>query len=383
MIIPQEVTAEAIEGSVAFDAGMSSAEAPAPHVFRRVDVEGRVAPPSTNRGVQNTSASESALIDWFACTFPPGFSLEGVLTFFGARQEWSDADQGGGGYLYCKMRGDVKVFYGGREDMGVHVVATGKGCRQLEAEGLVEEGWQGVVGWLLELRANITRIDFAADDRNGLLSLDKVQGAIDAGQVVSRFKQSRTMEAKLLKDGTSKGRTIYFGSSMSEMAVRMYDKAKEQLLGEDVHWIRVEVQARKGRAQALAGAFVQGGFVAVVGVLRGYLDFRESSSDSNRSRWRSCDWWLSFLGWASKLKLGIAPLIRTLEKSYSWIQKQVAPTLAMLALAVPDWPKTFGFLLSNGVARLRPWQLSLVGPVVLFDGVQVGDDAFQRVQAGL
>lgn len=344
-------------GPVASDAGLSSAEAPA----------SAVAPPSTNRGAQHTKAS----VDWWAGTFPVGMGLNDVLRHFegrdphGNKLEWEATERGAMGYRQGLVRGNIKVFYDGNADMGPHVVMSGQGCRQFEDEqGFMDEwDWRNWGAQVLKAGAEVTRFDTAFDDfgskRDAVLTMDRVRQAVQEQRVVSRFKRAKLAgDVSLDGNGDSLSDVVYFGSIMSEMSVCIYDKAKEQVSqGNAVfgmaHWVRCELRAKKDRANLLFREFVGSGLEAVAAVLYSYLDFKEaSSSDSNRWRWETCDWWAQFVGACSKLRLTINRVARTVEQVRHWLTHQVAPSLAML-LRVAG-PGAIRMLLEDGKERLRP-----------------------------
>lgn len=89
--------------------------------------------------------------------------------------EFTELPKGRYGYKKQKSFGNISVLYDGMDDMGVHVILSGKGCRQYEA-----------FHQLLELLDNImfhdgkcTRIDLAIDDVSGkIIPFDKIIEAI-------------------------------------------------------------------------------------------------------------------------------------------------------------------------------------------------------------
>ena len=119
-----------------------------------------------NTGVRDTSEGAKALIDWVGVTFKQ-LPLAEVLELFGGEREWLPT-RGGMRYRSGLMRGNVRVYWDGldEEEMGVHVEASGRGCRQLEAEGVVHH-WSKFFEAALKDGAEFSRLDLAADDLAG------------------------------------------------------------------------------------------------------------------------------------------------------------------------------------------------------------------------
>ncbi len=329
---------------------LAAAGALAPGVYRVSPQDALAAPPTTNRGVQNTSVN----LDWLSGTFPVEVSLAEALDFLGESftfngvhfdAAWVPMERGAMGYKAGVVCGAMKVFHDGGDKMGVHFVLSGEGVKQFLACSRIEDE-TALRAWLARAVGQgvvFTRSDWACDDRSQekpLLDLDVIRKAVDDGAVVSRFK---TVEERRKRElGKRRGAkpmkeepglladVLYFGSIMSEMSVCFYDKAKEQLLPDGQRWVRCELRAKKERAHVLVLAFVQEGGAAVVGVLRSYLDFREPGADSNVSRWRTVSWWESFLGACERVRLAIPKPERTIERVREWLLKQVAPMFAVL-----------------------------------------------------
>jgi phage replication initiation protein len=261
------------------------------------------------------------------------------------------------GYRQQVARGNVRILFDGQQGMGVHVQASGKGCRELEAEKGVA-GIPALVGWLLQQGGQFTRLDVAYDDLQGLINLQEVMRYITERRVVTRYRKWSKQESGDLTDDGQTGQTVYFGSAQSETRVRMYDKAVEQ--GQAGQWVRVELQTRDERAQALAHLITGGNMQQVAGVLRGLIEFKEAGSHSQRERWETAPWWEMFLQWASKVRLGASPAKRTIEQVKQWLTQQVAPSIALILMeAEGDFAPLFD-LAQEGKQRLKPRHYAMV-----------------------
>jgi phage replication initiation protein len=242
---------------------------------------------------------------------------------------WDDTEAGfRGGYKSGKQRGAVRVYFDGGENMGIHVVVPGQGCRQLEVEGVLGEacpdlgqvgGWRGFLGDLRGWGAKFSRFDLAADDKQGVLDLEALRAAVEQKCVVSKFEVASPDWAYSLDTGEVTGRTMYFGHPSSDFRVRLYDKRLERIqavrgLKPDEQaqrladlpesWGRAELQSRRRHANALVDAFVEKGAVAVAELLSSYIDVKEQGTGdlAHRYRWHTCQWWLTFLGLVERAK---------------------------------------------------------------------------------
>ena len=285
--------------------------------------------------------------------------------------DWSVMEYPFYGYGSGVRCGGVVVLWDGhREDMGVHVQVTGSGCRELEARGLAD--WRGWFRDRFNAGAKFTRVDHAFDDRDGLLDLERMTTDFKAGLLVSRFNSFAPIQefdgaGNLTADGFN------LGKRAQDTSVCVYDKALEQrqkLRGSKTvdadayaeklkelegHWVRLELRSRNVRADLLVGAIIQQGFTAVASVLRGYMEFKQSGTQSQKTRWGMAPWWFEFVGWAEKARLTVAPLVKQLEQSMAWLDRQGGAVLGMVAEALGD-----GFTRwVDGVARRGSLRMGL------------------------
>lgn len=315
-------------------------------LLSREDSKTKKAPLPSNTGALST------LVDYVGVTFPLDVTLIKVKEFIGG-DGWIERPRGGMYYKNCAARGHIRVYYNGREDMGVHVVLSGQACRQLEGEGRVKD-WPFFFGRLLVLGCEFSRIDLAIDDRDGLLDLKKIWQHWKAGEMVSRYRKARQVEEVESRGCKESGHTIYFGSGHAETLVRFYDKALEQMV--EGPWIRCELQCRDDKAQALAQVLERSGTLSTIGsVLKQLVDFKEVGQDSNKSRWKTVSWWTDFIRRVKKCPLTVEPHVRSVEDAAQWLLKAVAPTLAMVSLACEDSLTFFQDLLRLGMPRMQPW----------------------------
>lgn len=97
---------------------------------------------------------------------------------------------------------------------------------------------------------NFTRLDFCVNITAG--SAGETRAEYEKGYAETRVKTA--WEPDYFAGG--QGRTIYFGSRQSTKMLRVYDKARELRLADDVILNRIELQARKDAANILSGVMV-------------------------------------------------------------------------------------------------------------------------------
>ena len=188
--------------------------------------------------------------------------------------------------------------------MGVCCNMSGKGCRTFEEYGT--GNYKSIFDVILEnwsedgdkRKMNLTRLDVAYDDFEGLLDIMTIfqatisggyhEGKLLQGDFVSRFS---TYDV----DISTKGLTCGFGSSKSDIYIRIYDKKAEQNREDVDHWVRCEIQLR--RENAIGFIMLTGDICTnYFGVLNNYLRFIEpSETDSNKRRAKTAEWWAKFL----------------------------------------------------------------------------------------
>lgn len=291
-------------------------------------------------------------IDWIEGTIvdkPVRVALplvKGVL----AAVDWQELDRGGYGYECSAIVADSGRVYWSLHNprMGVHLSLPSSAISSLtgDAAGLLLE--------LVGLGVKVTRIDFAFDDKSGLLDLAQVAGSVRAGNYVSRSRKWTFLE------NDEGGQTWAFGRRSSDSFIRTYDKAAEQHV--DGHWVRVELELKGERAEAavrvLLKCAVESWPERVASWLRGLLDFKQPGTDENKSRWGTVDWWESFLEYAKKSRLTVSKRARTVEELRAWVDEQVAPSLSVLSLVLGE--DEILRIVDRGSERLKPKHLAMI-----------------------
>jgi len=300
------------------------------------------------------------ILDWLSFTLPFEHGLAGVEDLFGEPQE---RKRGMRGYSHsASVCGSGAVGWAPeRPEQGVHVdLPSSALARAGEADRCIRDV-RGFLIYVSDLGGKFSRVDFALDDREKRLDMGEVREHVDQKWLVSRWRTGRHILGTL----DSRGQTIYLGSGSSDSQMRIYDKRLEEMEKRDIedpgHWIRVEVQFRRERAKAIVALYIAEGVPAVVGVIRGLVEFKKPSTDGPKSRWEVEQWWSSFLEDAEKRALSLPRGERTLDKTKAWLERQVAPSMAFVVKAEGGSVDYVYDLIHQGNGRLAPWQTAILG----------------------
>lgn len=176
---------------------------------------------------------------------------------------------------------------------------SGQGCRAFETYS--DGNWQRLFDCCLDSENyNVTRIDIAYDDLDGLLDIEKIKTAAESRNYISRSTSGIITNS--FKDDLN-AISVMFGSRSSEYYMRFYDKAAERG-GLDYHWVRCEQVLKHERAlEFLKKSDIEIG-KRFAGVLLNYLRFVvPSKTETNKSRWNTEKWYTKFLGECEKISL--------------------------------------------------------------------------------
>lgn len=205
--------------------------------------------------------------------------------------------KGAHGYRDRYYSNGISIHFNGRDDMGVWCEMSGQGCRAFESFSNLS--WESLFKFIANNQCKITRLDVAYDDHTGVLDIDDLLSDTLSGNFVSR---STYWESII----SSAGKTLQFGSPKSKILIRIYDKAAERGFDDSVHWVRVELQLRDGRASEFLKIPLSLGD-AFSGVLLNYLRFVVPSDDSNKWRWAMADYWVDLLSFLTRISVFTSP----------------------------------------------------------------------------
>jgi len=313
----------------------------------------------------------TASVDYLEFTLPADRLYDAVRLF----PSVVSLDRGFRGYTSSASVGEKGFLAWAEErpEMGVH---CSLGSQALGILADLDDRWADLPRMLAHLRddlgGHVTRIDIAWDDKDGALDLDVMEKAALAEEFTSRWKGGYQRRGW----GNQAGETMYWGSAYSDSMLRVYNKRKERIAkghAEEVegvdHWVRVELQLRRKRADKAAELF-QGVseapgrvFSKLAGILRGYIEFKvPSATDSNKRRWAPAEWWVAFLGYVSKARLKIEKVKRTVQRAMAIASQQWAPMLAVFKAALgEDGQRSFlDELTVEGRSRWRKKHVSML-----------------------
>ncbi|WP_172834243.1 replication initiation factor domain-containing protein [Nitrospira japonica] len=221
----------------------------------------------------------------------------------------------------------------------------------MDLSGGIVSSWpaerlQAVLRWVFEEGGHLTRLDCALDDRESSVQVERVKQAVEGGQCVTRAGRFQALYGASMADGAITGQTLYFGSPKSHTMLRVYDKRLEARSKgrEDCEQfgVRWELELRKERAnacgQALAALPASDWIEYVVSILRGYIDFRDTTREAlsvERCRAPLLPWWFTLTEGFAKGRFVLEHAPRTIEDVKRWIRDSVAPMLAV-ACAAPE-----------------------------------------------
>jgi DNA relaxase NicK len=301
-------------------------------------------------------------IDWLAFTLP-ACSIQDTMEMVGG--DWTKGPTG--------FRGYPASWISTSASRGVGKLGTGAPRAPLEVHvdlsaGIVAPWPSGkvrtVLQWIVKQDGHLTRLDCALDDRNSCVPLSTIRQAIEAGQCVTRADRMQSISSSSIHKATPSGETLYLGSPQSQTMLRIYDKRLESQAKQREDWqdygIRWELELKKDRAQVcgqvLSYLEETDWLEFIVGLLRGYVDFRDTTRDEeDEFRYRAplLDWWLLLTDGFKKGRLVVEKEAQTLPKVKRWVSQSVAP---MLAVIYAEHPGGQAWLERQIIAGKRRWK---------------------------
>lgn len=322
-------------------------------------------PPSSNTGAEfmcpQIPTENRSLIDWLSWTVKVTDPHEAVKLSGLSFLDFQESKCGGMGYRASKRCGNIVVFYDGAQNMGVHIVMSGQGCREFEARLKNEKNqsvlWFRLLHNLQDIGATVARIDLAIDTVDGSLPLYLVEQSIREKRVQSRFQQAMLYEQMSLTDDEKPtGKTIYLGSPKGRIKIRFYDKMAERGLSPDCgSWVRAEVQCMAERAQVAVQHLCKGVSAGelVAGVMNTY--YRPINAESvNKSQCSTQEWWSSWLATTEKIRLTTAQAVKYVTDCMEYVKRQYGATFAMFKkyLGVAAFSDFMHDLTTSGADRM-------------------------------
>jgi DNA relaxase NicK len=303
----------------------------------------------------------SLTVDWFRFTLPAS-PIQTVMEQLGG--DFIKSPSGFLGYSVGYLQtadngGLIRIGTGKKNNpQEVHVDCSGGIVSRWAFEKL-----QALARWVVSQRGTFGRIDNALDDRKGVVSVEQVERAVQAGQAVKRSKKWRKVVEGDDDSGLTTGHTLYLGSRQSNTLIRIYDKALEQRSKGLEHltpWVRWELELKEERAHACGLALATMGeeFYRqfVVGVLRSAVDFRDTSREAEpKERWAAAvlPWWKELTEGFAKARLLVQQTRKKLEDVKQWAAHSLAPMLAVLDVAPGAGREWLELVIASGKDRWK------------------------------
>jgi len=277
-------------------------------------------------------------IDWLAFTVPQA-TMDEVRTVLGG--EWFQTETGFRGYPTSWLTTN------GRQGVGKLGTGAHRNPKEVHVDlsGGIVSTWdetkvRTVLAWVFAKQGHVTRMDVALDDRMASVSVEQIRRAVEAGQAVTRSQKFQVLQGSSLRDGSSRGETLYFGSRESQTMLRVYDKrleleqkGREEAKDYGVRW---ELELKQDRAQACAKALMnlepEDWRECLVGVLRSYVDFRETTREAEAwEKYRAplLSWWVTLTEGFKKCRLVVEKVRQTLDDVCQWLGQSVSAVLAV------------------------------------------------------
>lgn len=241
--------------------------------------------------------------------------------------------------------GDVFVYTSEELEKGVLLELKGKGCRQFESYLLAQErSWYDFFMDALIEGGVMKRIDLAINDRTGILDIPELSSKCNSDECDSIFRSFKTYASgELVKhreeDKAEMGHTLYIGSLKSEVYFCVYEKNYEQYvkMGIPIEEApiknRFEIRLKNERAYYAVRDLLThyDAEKTAFSIINRYVRFLDREEDKYYEDWKLNDRWALFIGEGREpLRLTTKPEPYTIEKTISWIARQVDPTLKML-----------------------------------------------------
>ena len=240
------------------------------------------------------------------------------------------------------VMGDIVVMVSQEEDKGILIEMKGRGCRQFETFLLAQKrSWYDFFETSLKLGGVMKRLDLAINDRAGLLNIPYLTKKCQNEECISLFRTFKSYRSGELlkadeKDGM--GNTLYIGSLKSEVYFCLYEKDYEQYiklgipLDQTETKNRFEIRLKNERAYHAIMYLMKGRSIesTTFSIITRYMRIADKVQGKRRTNWPLNEKWGRFVGRNRKeIQLTSEPKPYTIERTYNWLGRQVAPTLKM------------------------------------------------------
>lgn len=244
--------------------------------------------------------------------------------------------------------------------MGIHIEATGNGCRMIEQH--LKQRNMSLRDYLLYLKTqgvNFSRIDIAYDDYAQMLDFDVIEDKMRNDLVVSQLRNKQQVDgyAKIESLNTlRKSKTLYFANRSSRAFIRFYDKLSEQLSKNNVvdenieSWQRYEIVLKKEKANDFVERYEKCEdlgrlYLQIIGGLIRFID----DTHENKSRCETSQFWKDFIANEEAIKLATREVDTDIFGMIDWLDRAVMNNLiVLLAIAENENIDLVGKLAKSG-----------------------------------
>lgn len=301
-------------------------------------------PPTTNQGGVSTSSQLSVGLDYLTVSLPGVLNSKEVVRAMGAvfkaKVDSIVYEKGYEGWLCCAGYGRLLIRqYRDKAEADVLMRLPGRALEWIRFENVVSETDSictdaDICKFFLERDFHATRIDLAADNSDREVSPQLVERHLKSKQFTCKARKAGITNSWELGAEPWESSTIYLGGRSSTRLLRVYDKQAEvfQKTGRKIpHLTRFEIENKYQAAPRVMNLVAEHGAALVIGLLKGWVDFKDPSDDATRvERRRSAEWWQRMVNSAEPIQLGLTRGIATPEKSIKWVKRQVAKTLYLM-----------------------------------------------------
>lgn len=207
---------------------------------------------------------------------------------------------------------------------------------------------------LRSIGAHCTRIDFAIDDYSKtLFTFENLRNAVESGN----FSGARLDSYQVSSQGDS-GWKVTIGKRSNSRFCRFYNKFVESKGKVDAY--RFETEYKDSYAKDIFNSFCDLEPDLVLDfcsqLLGGSVDFIDRSLGDRASRCQRLAWWENFiqiLGGA--LRWSVPRIVRTVEKTIKWVEKQVVSSLAVIreCIGIDCFEKWLQDSIESGFRRFK------------------------------
>lgn len=293
-------------------------------------------------------AALTMLIDYYRVRFPTKdvqYVVEKVMKI--KIKYMLHQDYGYYGYTQAYVLGDIAVYYMNDEDQtnkGVLLELKGKGCRQFESY-LISQGrdWYSFMNACFDADARFKRVDLAINDHKGILDVGELINKCRNEECVSLFRSFNDHNSgKLIRTREQHkeemGKTLYIGSTKSDIYFCIYEKDYEQFIkvGIDPEDApiknRFELRLKNDRARNAVYDLLcyRDPERTVFGIINYYMRMIDAVEGKEHAKCPVNKKWEHFVGEErEKVKLTMAPEPYSIDRTLRWLGKQVMPMFVM------------------------------------------------------